>query len=144
MDVIDVETAFESFEESWAPRVAARLNGQAVKLARLDGEFVWHSHPEADELFWVIEGGPLRIELREEEPIELAAGQLAVVPAGVEHKPVAPTETKVALFEPAGTENTGDADSDRTRTAAELAADSAGGSSGDSTGSSTDVSSSEQ
>ncbi|MFB6194232.1 MAG: cupin domain-containing protein [Halobaculum sp.] len=119
-DVVDVGSAFDAFDEQWSPRVAARLNGQAVKFARLEGEFVWHAHPEADELFWVIEGGPLRIAFRDREPAVLDAGQLLVVPAGVEHKPVAESAAKVALFEPAGTENTGDAESDRTREAVSL------------------------
>lgn len=121
LESVSIEAAFESFDEQWAPRVVAQLNGQSVKLARLEGEFVWHAHPEADELFWVIAGGPLQIELRDREPLTVAPGELTVVPAGVEHKPVAPTETKVALFEPSGTENTGDADrADRTRPAEPL------------------------
>lgn len=116
LDPVSLDEAFASFTETWNPQLAAQLNGQSVKLARLDGEFVWHSHPEADELFWVIEGGPLRIDLRDREPLELAAGELVVVPAGVEHKPIAPQETKVALFEPTGTTNTGDAEpTERTR-----------------------------
>lgn len=117
---VDVDEAFAAFDEQWAPRVAAQLNGQAVKFARVEGEFVWHAHPDADELFWVIEGGPLRLALRDRESVVLEPGQLFVVPAGVEHKPVAESETKVALFEPDGTENTGDTASDRTREAVSL------------------------
>ncbi|QZP36247.1 cupin domain-containing protein [Halobaculum magnesiiphilum] len=109
MEKVSLAEGFDSVEEPWSPRLAAELNGQAVKLARLDGEFVWHSHPDADELFWVIEGGPLDIEFREEPTATLSAGELLVVPAGVEHRPVAHEEANVALFEPAGTENTGDA-----------------------------------
>lgn len=109
MEKVDLAAGFESFSEPWSPRLAAELNGQAVKLAKLDGEFVWHSHPEADELFWVIEGGPLDVEFREKPTETLRPGELLVVPAGVEHRPVAHGEAKVALFEPAGTENTGDA-----------------------------------
>ncbi len=109
MEKVSLADGFDSFEEPWSPRLAAELNGQALKLARLDGEFVWHSHPDADELFWVIEGGPLDIEFRDEPTATLEPGELLVVPAGVEHRPVARAAAKVALVEPSGTENTGDA-----------------------------------
>lgn len=114
MDIVDIDDAFDSFEETWSPRLAASLNGQALKVAKLEGEFVWHSHPDADELFWVIEGD-LTIELEGEPDQQLSDGQLGVVPAGVEHKPVADGLAKVVLFEPAGTENTGDADAEERR-----------------------------
>ncbi|WP_284014654.1 cupin domain-containing protein [Halobaculum litoreum] len=109
METVNLADGFDAFDEPWSPRLAAALNGQAVKLARLDGEFVWHSHPDADELFWVVEGGPLDVEFRDEPTATLDPGELLVVPAGVEHRPVARAEAKVVLFEPAGTENTGDA-----------------------------------
>ncbi|MFC7096971.1 cupin domain-containing protein [Halobaculum marinum] len=109
MEKVSLTDGFDSFDEPWSPRLAAELNGQAVKLAKLDGEFVWHSHPDADELFWVVDGGPLDVEFRDEPTVTLDPGELLVVPAGVEHRPVARAETKVALFEPAGTDNTGDA-----------------------------------
>jgi len=102
------------FEEQWAPRVIAELNGQEVKLARLEGPFEWHRHPEADELFLVL-GGRLTIELREREDAELEEGDYCVVPAGTEHRPVAEEgEAQVLLFEPAGTRNTGNRESGRT------------------------------
>jgi len=114
----DVETvtladAFDSFDEHWSPRLAAELNGQAVKLAKLDGEFVWHHHDDADELFFVVSGS-LRIELRDRADVELGPGELVVVPAGVDHRPVADAETEVLLFEPAETRNTGNVESDHT------------------------------
>ncbi|ESP87306.1 cupin domain-containing protein [Candidatus Halobonum tyrrellensis] len=115
MEKLSVDAAFDSFEETWAPRLAAELNGQALKLARLDGEFVWHAHDDADELFWVLEGGPLDVEFREEATETLGPGELLVVPAGIEHRPVARSPAKVALFEPSGTTNTGDAGGERTR-----------------------------
>jgi mannose-6-phosphate isomerase-like protein (cupin superfamily) len=114
MDIVDIDDAFDSFEETWSPRLAASLNGQELKVAKLEGEFVWHSHPDADELFWVIEGD-LTLELEGEPDQQLSDGQLGVVPAGVEHKPVADGLAKVVLFEPAGTENTGDADAEDRR-----------------------------
>lgn len=88
------------------------MNGQHVKLAKLEGEFVRHRHDDADELFLVLDGH-LDIEL-DEETVALDAGEFFVVPRGVEHRPVADGETEVLLFEPAGTENTGNADSERT------------------------------
>jgi mannose-6-phosphate isomerase-like protein (cupin superfamily) len=108
METVNLADAFDSFDDQWAPRLAATLNGQELKVAKLDGAFVWHSHPDADELFWVVEG-EVTLELRTEDDCHLSAGELVVVPAGVEHRPVA-REAKVALFEPAGTTNTGDAD----------------------------------
>ena len=111
MEKVNLAAAFDSFDEHWAPRVGAELNGQAVKLAKAEGEFVWHSHADADELF-LVRSGELRIEFREDEDVTLSAGELLVVPAGVEHRPVAVEETELVLFEPAETSNTGDADTD--------------------------------
>ena len=114
---VSLTDAFTSFDEPWSPRIAAAVNGQHVKLAKLDGAFIWHAHPDADELFLVI-AGRLVLELRDSadalEPIELGPGEFAVVPRGVEHRPIADTGTEVLLFEPAGTRNTGDAGGTRT------------------------------
>lgn len=95
-----------SFSEHWTPKIVAELNGQHVKLAKLEGEFVWHRHESEDELFLVL-SGRLRIELHDGE-VELGPGELVVVPRGVEHRPVAEREVELLLFEPAGTLNTGD------------------------------------
>jgi len=98
---------------------AGELNGQAVKLAKVEGEFVWHQHAEADELFYVVEGR-LDIEFREESTVTLDDGELLIVPRGVEHKPVAPEgEARIMLFEPSDTRNTGDVESDLTQETAE-------------------------
>ncbi|NIC00059.1 cupin domain-containing protein [Halobacterium sp. R2-5] len=121
MEARSLAEAFESFEETWEPRLLAELNGQHVKVARLDGEFVWHAHEDADELFYVVDGD-LTVEYREddrEDAVHLGPGDLTVAPAGVEHRPVAHEETKVVLFEPAGTTNTGDSE-DEELTADEL------------------------
>ena len=107
MQQVTLSAAFDSFDEQWAPRVAAELNGQAVKLAKVEGEFVWHSHDDADELF---------LEFRDRDTATLAEGYLLVVPAGVEHRPVADDEAEVLLFEPAETRNTGNVETERTRT----------------------------
>ncbi|GGL25311.1 hypothetical protein GCM10009037_06110 [Halarchaeum grantii] len=120
MESKSVAEAFASFDETWSPRVLAELNGQHVKVARLEGTFVWHSHADADELFYLLEGD-LTVEYRrddgETDAVHLDVGDLTVAPAGVEHRPVADGEAKVLLFEPAGTRNTGDAaDDERTVT----------------------------
>ncbi|MFT4958493.1 MAG: mannose-6-phosphate isomerase-like protein (cupin superfamily) [Halobacteriales archaeon] len=109
MDPVSIPEAVETIEEPWSPRIVANANDQHVKVARLDGEFVWHAHPDADELFSVLDGR-LKIEFRDDPAATLTDGDLLVVPAGVEHRPIAPEETTVILFEPAGTRNTGDAE----------------------------------
>ena len=115
MRPIDLAEKLALVREPWRPRIVAELNGQHVRLARLEGEFVWHRHADEDELFLVLEGR-LRILLRDGE-IELGPGQLAVVPRGVEHKPVAEPACAVLLFEPAATVNTGDSGGERTAAA---------------------------
>jgi len=114
MEKVTLADAFASMDEAWNPRLAGELNGQAVKLAKAEGEFVWHSHAEADELFLVTDGR-LRIEFRERDDAVLEAGELLVVPRGTEHRPVAEPEADILLFEPAGTRNTGDVENDLTR-----------------------------
>lgn len=105
--VINLADKFARFHETWSPRVAAELNDYQIKLARLHGEFVWHSHADTDELFLVIEG-ELRIEFRD-HAAHLRAGEMLVVPRGVEHRPVAERECQVMLIEPRGVVNTGEA-----------------------------------
>jgi mannose-6-phosphate isomerase-like protein (cupin superfamily) len=112
MEARSLAAAFESVDEPWEPHLLAELNDQHVKVARLDGEFVWHAHGDADELFYVVDGD-LTVEYRDdgrEDAVHLGPGDLTVAPAGVEHRPVAHEETEVVLFEPAGTTNTGDAE----------------------------------
>lgn len=115
MEPVNLTEAFDSFDEQWSPRVAAELNGQAVKLATVEGEFVWHAHENADELF-LVRSGELRIEFRDEPAVDLRPGELVVVPRGVEHRPVADEEANILLFEPAETTNTGDVESEYTQT----------------------------
>ena len=97
--------------ELWRPRLVGTLNGQAVKVARLKGEFIWHAHAGEDELFLVLEG-ELRIDFRrggeDEWSRTIAACEMLIVPRGVEHRPVAADEVLLLLFEPLGTRNTGD------------------------------------
>jgi len=95
------------FTDRWAPRTVAQLNDYEVKLVKVQGDFVWHSHAETDELFLVLRGH-LRIDLRD-GAIELNPGELYVVQKGVEHKPFAAQECEMLLVEPRGVVNTGNA-----------------------------------
>ena len=113
MPVVNLEDKFGRFSETWTPHVVAELNGQQVRLAKLEGAFLWHDHEREDELFWVV-SGRLRIELRDRDPVELGPGELFVVPRGVEHRPVALPTAQVVLFEPASTAHTGAVESERT------------------------------
>lgn len=110
---VDIAEKLAQFTELWAPKILASLNDYEVKVAKLKGEFVWHSHPETDELFLVV-SGRLVLQLRDGDVV-LEPGELYVVPRGVEHCPRADEETAVMLFEPRGTVNTGDAGGPMTR-----------------------------
>lgn len=109
---VNLSEKLQQFTERWSPRIVGELNGQNVKLAKFEGEFVWHHHEEEDELFLVLRGR-LSIHLRE-RIIELDAGEFFIVPRGVEHKPVAAGEAHVLLLEPSATLNTGNVRNDRT------------------------------
>jgi mannose-6-phosphate isomerase-like protein (cupin superfamily) len=110
---INLAEKLAQFSDHWNPRVVAELNGQHVKLVKLDGEFVWHHHEREDELFLVLHGS-LAIHFRD-RVVELGEGEMCVVPRGVEHKPVARGEAAVLLLEPASTLNTGNVRDARTR-----------------------------
>ena len=97
---------FNKFDEHWSPRVVAEMNDYQFKLAKVQGEFTWHSHAETDEVFIVVEG-VLEIEFRDGR-VRLEAGEMFVVPQGVEHKPSAKHECRILLVEPKDTVNTGD------------------------------------
>lgn len=103
---LDLASSFARIDEHWRPRVAAEWNGQAVKLVKFRGEFVWHRHDDADELFLVWRGR-MRLEFRE-RVLELGPGQLVVVPRGVEHRTASDDEVEVLILEPADVRNTGD------------------------------------
>ncbi len=96
---------FQAFTETWAPRVVAEMNDYQFKVVRLAGEFIWHDHPETDEVFMVLEG-VLRIELPDGS-VRVTAGEMFVVPKGMRHKPCADAEVKLLLIEPRGVLNTG-------------------------------------
>ena len=112
MEPINLAHKLGQIDGFWQPHVVAELNGQHVKLAKLQGEFIWHHHPDEDELFHVLRGR-LTIELRD-GTVTLGPGECVVIPRGVEHRPVATEEAHVLLFEPVGTLNTGNVRSERT------------------------------
>ncbi len=109
---INLAQKLSRFDATWAPKVIAALNDYQIKLVKLEGEFVWHSHDETDELFVCLEG-EFDIEFRD-GTTTVKAGELCVVPCGVEHRPVARERCHVLIIEPTGVVNTGDADTDRT------------------------------
>lgn len=109
---VNFNQKFSLFEEQWSPKVIAEMNNYQFKLARLEGEFVWHQHEETDETFIVLEG-ELSIDL-ESGPVVLRAGEMLVIPKGMRHRPHATTEAKVLLVEPVGVVNTGDVESELT------------------------------
>jgi len=106
IEKVSLAAKLAAITEHWRPKVVGELNGQEVKLVKLQGEFVWHHHADEDELFLVVRGH-LRIELRDDGAVELDPGEFVIVPRGVEHRPVALEEVEILLFEPAATRNTG-------------------------------------
>jgi len=118
MEKINIDNKLKLFQDHWNPRIIGELNGQQVKLAKLKGEFVWHSHEKEDELFYVIKG-ILKMEFRDRVEI-LQPGEMIIVARGVEHKPVAEEEVHVMLFEPASTINTGEIENEKTRKKLEI------------------------
>jgi len=112
MEKVRLASKFASFSDHWSPKIVGELNGQQVKVVKFVGAFVWHHHDHEDEMF-LVHRGRFRMELRD-RAIELEAGDFLIVPRGVEHRPVADDEVEVVLFEPAGTLNTGNVQSERT------------------------------
>ena len=103
---VDLAAALATFDEPWSPRIVGRYNRNKIFLAKAKGEFVWHSHPETDDLFLVLEGR-LTIQLHD-ATVELGAGELFVVPRGVEHCPRSDAGASMLVIEPEATPNTGD------------------------------------
>ena len=113
MEKVNLTEKFSLFNDYYNPRIVGELNNQHVKLVKLKGEFVWHSHDDEDELFLVVKG-KFNMELRD-KIVEINEGEFFIVPKKVEHKPVADEEVHILLFEPATTLNTGDVENDMTR-----------------------------
>lgn len=112
IEKVNFAEKFALFSDHWSPKIAGELNDSYVKLAKVQGEFVWHQHEHEDEFFMVTKGR-LVIELRDGE-IVLEPGEFVVIPAGVEHRPVAAEEVHLVMIEPKTTLNTGDVENERT------------------------------
>ena len=117
-EVRNALAAMDEIAEPWQPHRLTSVNDYDVKLAKFDGEFVWHTHPDTDEFFLVL-AGSITIRLRDRE-VELGPHDVFVVPRGVEHCPAAAAAASVLMFEPRSTVNTGDAGGDRTQAVREL------------------------
>jgi mannose-6-phosphate isomerase-like protein (cupin superfamily) len=113
MDIskVNFDQKLSLFSEHWSPKIIAQMNDYVFKLAKIEGEFIWHSHPETDEVFIVLEGS-MTIDFRD-GLLHLQQGEMCVVPKTVEHKPRADRECHILLIEPSGTINTGDVESDK-------------------------------
>ena len=113
---INFAEKFALFREQWQPKIIAELNDYQFKLVKLQGDFVWHHHADTDEAFVVLDG-ELRIDFRD-GAVTVAAGEMFVVPRGIEHKPYAEHEVKLLLIEPRGVPNTGEEGGERAAEAA--------------------------
>jgi len=109
---INFREKFSTFSAYWSPKIIAQMNDYHFKVAKLHGEFVWHDHPETDEVFIIVKG-QLEIQFRDGR-LTLKEGEMFVVPKGMEHRPVAELECHILLIEPAGTVNTGDVVDEKT------------------------------
>jgi len=114
---IVLKEKFDQVTECWSPKIIAEMNDYHFKIAKIQGEFDWHKHPETDETFIVISGS-LKIEFRDSH-VRLSDGSMYVVQKGIEHKPIADDECNILLIEPAGTRNTGDIVTNRTHSVEE-------------------------
>lgn len=110
--VINIQEKLSAFTNHWSPKVIAQMNEIQFKLVKVQGDFVWHSHLETDEVFYILKG-ELRIDFRT-GPVTLKAGEMMVIPKGLEHKPYAAEECHIMLVEPVGVVNTGTAGGDMT------------------------------
>jgi mannose-6-phosphate isomerase-like protein (cupin superfamily) len=110
--VVNLAEKFNLFSEQWQPKITGELNDSFVKLARVQGEFVWHQHDNEDELFFVVKG-TLTIKLRERD-LTICEGEFVIIPKGVEHMPVAEEEVWIMMLEPKTTSNTGNVTNERT------------------------------
>jgi mannose-6-phosphate isomerase-like protein (cupin superfamily) len=109
---INLKEKLSKFFDHWSPKIIAQMNDYHFKLVKFEGDFIWHSHDDTDEVFITLDG-EMSIEFRDGK-VELKTGEMFVVPKGVEHKPHAKKECNIMLVEPAGTINTGDAGSEMT------------------------------
>ena len=113
MEKVIIAEKLKLFSEYWSPKIVGELNGQHIKLAKFQGEFIWHKHDNENEMFLVVEG-VLKMELRD-KTIVINKNEFLIVPKGTEHKPVAEREVSIMLFEPASTLNTGNTENELTK-----------------------------
>ncbi|MDC0948447.1 cupin domain-containing protein [Gammaproteobacteria bacterium] len=106
---VNLESKLKEFSEHWSPRTVSEFNGHDIMVAKLEGEYHWHSHPDTDDFFLVL-SGEVTIKIRDKDDVVLRAGELFVVPAGVEHQPICSEEAHILLIEKSGTPNSGDVD----------------------------------
>jgi len=111
--VVNIADKLTMFDDLWSPKTVGRINDLHIKVVKVEGDFVWHTHATTDELFLVVDGR-LEIQMRGRDPVTLTAGEFFVVPRGVEHRPVARQRCELVLLEPTGVVNTGDVESDLT------------------------------
>jgi len=112
MKVVNLEDKFSKFSDHWNPRIIGELNGQDVKIAKVKGEFVWHNHKDEDEMFLIIKGS-IKIDF-EDGLRTINAGEMIVIPKGVEHKPIAEEEAWIMLIEPQSIKHTGEVEHELT------------------------------
>jgi mannose-6-phosphate isomerase-like protein (cupin superfamily) len=112
IEVVNIKEKFGLFNEQWSPKIIGEMNDSYVKIAKLQGEFVWHLHENEDEMFLIIQGS-LTIRLRDRDLL-VNAGEFVIIPHGVEHMPVAEEEVYLMMLEPKTTVNTGNVESERT------------------------------
>jgi mannose-6-phosphate isomerase-like protein (cupin superfamily) len=113
MEKVNIDEKLSLFTDHWSPKIIGQLNGQHVKLAKFQGEFIWHKHDHEDELFFVLKGS-FDMEYRD-RTVTMHENEFIIVPRGVEHRPVAKEEVSILLFEPATTLNTGNVENERTK-----------------------------
>ena len=109
---INLQEKLSKFSDHWSPKIISQMNDYHFKLVKFKGDFVWHSHDDTDEVFIALDG-EMSKEFRDGK-VDLKAGEMFVVPKGVEHKPLAEKECKIMLVEPAGTVNTGNTGGEKT------------------------------
>jgi mannose-6-phosphate isomerase-like protein (cupin superfamily) len=113
IDKVNLAQKFTLFDNHWSPKIVGQVDDYHIKVVKIQGEFVWHKHDDVDELFLVIDG-QFTMQMRDGDVV-VKAGEMIIIPAGVEHCPLAEQECQIVLFEKAGTVNTGDAaDSEKT------------------------------
>lgn len=118
IDKVNLEEKFALFDDQWSPKLVGQINEMSVKLVKIEGEFLWHSHESEDEMFFVVKGA-MTMRFRDRDVL-VTPGEFIIIPHGEEHMPVTEKETLIMLIEPASTVNTGETESDRTRTPVEI------------------------